>query len=110
MKPRHVVALSMLAGLALGMTAIDRLHAAEDSYVRKVPLDALTVPVPVPIIPQGSSLDLRPGRAPDAGDQINGYTPLSRKSTSPPSACRSSRSTIANNISSRQLMDARTSP
>ena len=81
MKPRHVAALSMLAGLALGMTAIDRLHAAEDGYVRKVPLDALTVPVPVPIIPQGSSLDLRPGRAPDSGDQINGYTPLSREST-----------------------------
>ncbi len=79
MKPRHVVALSMLAGLALGVTAGDRLHAAEDGYVRKVPLDALTVPVPVPIIPQGSSLDLRPGRAPDAGDQINGYTPLNRE-------------------------------
>ena len=83
MKPRHVVALSMLAGLALGVTAGDRLHAAEDGYVRKVPLDALTVPVPVPIIPQGSSLDLRPGRAPDAGDQINGYTPLNRELTTP---------------------------
>ena len=79
MKPRHAVVLSMLAGLALGVTAADR-HA-EDNYVRKVPLDALTVPVPLPIIPQGSSLDLRPGRAPDAGDQINGYTPLSREST-----------------------------
>jgi hypothetical protein len=39
--------------------------------------------LPVPIIPQGSSLDLRPGRAPDAGDQINGYTPLNRESTTP---------------------------
>jgi hypothetical protein len=82
MKPVHVVALSMLAGLALGVSAGDRLHA-EDNYVRKVPLDALTVPMPVPIIPQGSSLDLRPGRAPDAGDQINGYTPLNRESTTP---------------------------
>lgn len=80
MKLRHVVALSMLAGIALGMTATDRLRA-EEGYVRKVPLDALTVPVPVPIIPQGSSLDLRPGRAPDAGEQINGYSPLSREST-----------------------------
>ena len=82
MKTRHIVALSMLAGLALGVTSIDRLRA-EDGYVRKVPLDALTVPVPVPIIPQGSSLDLRPGRAPDAGEQINGYTPLNRESTTP---------------------------
>lgn len=82
MKTRHIVALSMLAGLALGVTGIDRLRA-EDGYVRKVPLDALTVPVPVPIIPQGSSLDLRPGRAPDAGEQINGYTPLNRESTTP---------------------------
>jgi hypothetical protein len=83
MKPRHVVALSLLAGLALGATAGDRLHAAEDGYVRKVPLDALAVPVPVPLIPPGSSLDLRPGRAPDSGDQINGYTPLNRESTTP---------------------------
>jgi hypothetical protein len=80
MKSRHVVALSMLAGLALGLTATDPLRA-EDQYVRKVPIDALTVPVPVPIIPPGSSLDLRPGRAPDAGEQINGYSPLSREST-----------------------------
>ena len=81
MKLRYIVALSMLAGLALG-AASNLLHA-EDNYVRKVPLDALTVPVPVPIIPPGSSLDLRPGRAPDAGDQINGYTPLNRDSTTP---------------------------
>ncbi len=80
MKLRHIVALSMLAGLTLGVTAIDRLHA-EDGYVRKVPLDALTVPVPVPIIPQGSQLDLRPSRAPDSGEQMNGYTPLGREST-----------------------------
>jgi len=81
MKPRHFV-LCMLAGLMLGVTIGDRLHA-EDGYVRKVPLDALTMPVPVPIIPPGSSLDLRPGRAPDSGDQINGYTPLNRDSTTP---------------------------
>jgi hypothetical protein len=80
MKTRHIVALSMLAGLTLGVAGTGCL-AAEDGYVRKVPLDALTVPVPVPIIPQGSQLDLRPGRAPDAGEQINGYTPLSREST-----------------------------
>jgi len=83
MKPRHVVAVSLLAGLTLGVTTGDCLRAAEAGYVRKVPLDALTVPVPVPIIPQGSSLDLRPGRAPDSGDQINGYTPLNRESTTP---------------------------
>jgi hypothetical protein len=83
MKPCHVVALSMLAGLTFGVMASDRLFAAEDGYVRKVPLDSLGVPVPVPIIPQGSQLDLRPGRAPDAGEQINGYTPLNRDSTTP---------------------------
>ena len=81
MKTRHIVAWSILTGLTLSLAATDRLRA-EDNYVRKVPLDALTVPVPVPIIPQGS-LDLRPGRAPDAGDQINGYTPLNRESTTP---------------------------
>jgi hypothetical protein len=83
MKTRQAVALSMLAGLALGALAVQSLRAAEDGYVRKMPLDALTVPVPVPIIPQGSSLDLRPGRAPDAGEQINGYTPFNRESTTP---------------------------
>jgi hypothetical protein len=82
MKPRHVVALSILTGLAFGALAIQSLHA-EDGYVRKVPLDAWTVPVPVPVIPPGSSLDLRPGRAPDAGEQINGYTPLNRETTTP---------------------------
>ena len=82
MKTRHIVALAMLAGLTLGGTIVDRVHA-EDGYVRKVPLDALTIPVPVPIIPQGPQLDLRPGRTPDSGDQINGYTPLNRESTTP---------------------------
>jgi hypothetical protein len=82
MRTRHVVALSIVAGAALGALTVQRLHA-EDAYVRKVPLDALTVPVPVPVIPPGSSLDLRPGRAPDAGDQMSGYTPLSRESTTP---------------------------
>ena len=80
MKLWHIVAWSVLTGTILGFAATDHLRA-EDNYVRKVPIDALTVPVPVPIIPQGSSLDLRPGRAPDSGEQINGYTPLSREST-----------------------------
>jgi hypothetical protein len=78
----HTITLSILAGLTLGVAATGYLHA-EDGYLRKVPLDALTIPVPVPIIPQGSQLDLRPGRAPDAGEQINGYTPLNRETTTP---------------------------
>jgi hypothetical protein len=81
MKTRHVVALSMLAGLALGAGAIQSLHA-EDTYVRKVPLDAYTVPVPMPV-PPGSSLDLRPQRAPDSGDLITGYTPPTREPGTP---------------------------
>ena len=82
MKTRHAVALSMLAGLGLGALAIQSLRAAEDGYVRKVPLDALAVPVPVPV-PQGSQLDLRPGRAPDSGEQMHGSTPFNRESTTP---------------------------
>jgi hypothetical protein len=69
----------MLAGLALGASAIQSLHA-EDTYVRKVPLDPYTVPVPVP---PGSSLDLRPQRAPDSGDLITGYTPPTREPGTP---------------------------
>lgn len=65
MKVHHFVVLSVMAA-AFGA---GQLHA-EDGYVRKVPLDALTVPIP--IVPPGTSLDLRPGRAPDASDQING--------------------------------------
>ena len=85
MKPRHVVALSMLAGAVLGAVAVEPLHA-EDTYVRKVPLDAWTlppVPVPVPVIPPGSSLDLRPSRAPDSGDALTGYTPPNKESATP---------------------------
>lgn len=81
MKTLHVVTLSLLATVALAGSSIQSVHA-EDTYVRKVPLDALNVPI-VPVIPPGSSLDLRPGRAPDAGDQINGYTPLTRETTTP---------------------------
>ncbi len=76
MRTRHAVALSMLAGAALGATAVQPLQA-EETYVRKVPLDAYAVPVPVPVMP-GSSLDLRPSRAPDSGDLITGYTPPSK--------------------------------
>jgi hypothetical protein len=76
MKTRHAVALSMLAGAALGAAAVQPLQA-EETYVRKVPLDAYSVPVPVPVMP-GSSLDLRPSRAPDSGDAINGYTTPSK--------------------------------
>ena len=82
MKTGQVVALSFVAGFAIACLAAGSPRA-EDNYVRKVPLDALTVPVPVPIIPQGSALDLRPGRAPDAGDHISGATPLNRESTTP---------------------------
>ena len=82
MKTRHVVALSMLVGLALGALAVQGLHA-EDTYIRNLPLDAWTVPVPVPIIPPGSTLDLRPTRSPDATDQMTGYTPATKDSTIP---------------------------
>jgi hypothetical protein len=82
MKTRHVVALSMLVGLALGAFAVQGLHA-EDTYIRNLPLDAWTVPVPVPVIPPGSTLDLRPTRAPDAADQMTGYTPATKDSTIP---------------------------
>jgi hypothetical protein len=82
MKTHHVVALSMLVGLALGALAVQDLHA-EDTYIRNLPLDAWTVPVPVPVIPQGSTLDLRPNRAPDAADQMTGYTPATKDQTTP---------------------------
>ena len=39
MKTRHVVALSMLVGLALGALAVQGLQA-EDTYIRNIPLDA----------------------------------------------------------------------
>ena len=78
MKTRHVIALSILAGVALGALSVQGLRA-EDTYIRNLPLDTLTVPVPVPVpvpvIPSGSTLDLRPPRTPDAADQVTGYTP-----------------------------------
>jgi hypothetical protein len=74
MKTRHAVALSLLAAAALGATAVQPLQA-EETYVRKVPLDAYAVPVPV--MP-GSSLDLRPSRSPDSGDLMSGYTSPSK--------------------------------
>ena len=78
MKTRHVVALSTLAILA-GLAA-QAVHA-EDKYIKNLPLDALTVPVPV--IPQGSTLDLRPARTPDTTDQMNGFTRGGQDATTP---------------------------
>jgi hypothetical protein len=78
MKTRHVVALSMLAGVALGTLAVQGLHA-EDKYKRTLPLDALSVPVITP----GSTLDLRPTRSPDAADQMTGFTPVTKDPTTP---------------------------
>jgi len=82
MKTLHVVALSILAGVALGALSVQGLRA-EDTYIRNLPLDALTVPVPVPVpvIPPGSTLDLRPPRSPDAADQVTGYTPAAKDPT-----------------------------
>lgn len=80
MKTRHVVALSMLAGVALGGLAVQGVHA-EDKYIRNLPLDVLTVPVPV--IPPGSTLDLQPARSPDAADQMKGFTPGGQDGTTP---------------------------
>jgi len=77
MKMHRLVALSLIAAVFAVSDA-----RAEDAYVRKVPLDAFNVPV-VPIIPPGSSLDLRPGRTQDAGDQINSTTPWTRDPTTP---------------------------
>ena len=74
MRTRHAVALSMLALAALGAATVQPLQA-EETYVRKVPLDPYAVPVPV--MP-GSSLDLRPSRAPDSGDLMTGYTSPSK--------------------------------
>ena len=78
MKPRHVAALSTLAALAA--FAVQGVHA-EDKYIRTVPLDALTVPVPV--IPQGSTLDLRPNRSLDSTDQMKGFTRDGQGATTP---------------------------
>ena len=82
MKTLHVVALSILAGVTLGAPSVQGLRA-EDTYIRNLPLDPLTVPVPVPVIPQGSTLDLRPPRSPDAADQVTGFTPAAKDPTIP---------------------------
>ena len=82
MKTRRVVALSILAGVGLGALVVQGLHA-EDTYIRNLPLDALPVPVPVPVIPPGSTLDLRPTRPPNAADQMSGYTSGSKDQTTP---------------------------
>jgi hypothetical protein len=80
MKTRHVVALSMLSGAALAGFALQAAHA-EDKYIKNLPLDALTVPVPV--IPQGSTLDLRPNRSLDSTDQMKGFTRDGQDATTP---------------------------
>ena len=86
MKTRHVVALSILAGVAIGALAVQGLHA-EEKYIRNLPVDAWTVPVPVPVpvpvIPPGSTLDLRPNSSPDAADQMKGYWPGTQDVTTP---------------------------
>ena len=86
MKAAHVVTLSLataLAALAIQATqAQDNKSVRDDDYVRKVPLEDFKVPV-VPIIPPGSSLDLRPGRTPDSADRIYDSTPFHRDSTTP---------------------------
>jgi len=78
MKTCHVVALSVLAGVALGTLTNQGIHA-QDAYMRYLPLD----PLPVPVIPPGSTLDLRPARPPDAVDQMSGYTPSTKDQTTP---------------------------
>jgi hypothetical protein len=80
MKTSQVVPLFMLAGVVIVGLAGRSLHA-EDKYIRNVPLDAFTVPVPP--VPQGSTLDLRPTRTPDAGDRMRGYTPGGGEGTTP---------------------------
>ncbi|HEY1475527.1 MAG TPA: hypothetical protein VGF53_15735 [Pseudolabrys sp.] len=82
MKTRHVVALAMLAGAAIAVSALEGAHA-EDTYIRNLPLDPFVVPVPVPVIPPGSTLDLRPARAPDAAGQMMGDRPGLRDQTTP---------------------------
>src|SRR5689334_3682445 len=82
-RPGAIMRKHLLVCLLFVTAAFNAEQArAEDAYVRKVPLDAFSVPT-VPIVPPGSSLDLRPGRAPDAGEQINNYSSPSRDSTTP---------------------------
>ena len=86
MKAVRVVTLSLAAALAAlaiqAAQAQDNKNVREDDYVRKVPLEDFKVPI-VPIIPPGSSLDLRPGRTPDSSDRIYNSTPFSRDPTTP---------------------------
>ena len=86
MKASHVVTVSVatvLAALAIqAAQAQDNKNIREDDYVRKVPLEDFKVPI-VPIIPPGSSLDLRPGRTPDSSDRIYNSTPFYRDQTTP---------------------------
>jgi hypothetical protein len=86
MRARHVVSLSLAAAFAAlsvqAARAQDHKSVRDDDYVRKVPLEDFKVPI-VPIIPPGSSLDLRPGRTPDSSDRIYGSTPFYRESTTP---------------------------
>jgi hypothetical protein len=86
MKASHVVTLSLavaLAALAVQpASAQDNKNLREDDYVRKVPLEDFKVPI-VPIIPPGSSLDLRPGRTPDSSDRVYNSTPFYRDPTTP---------------------------
>ena len=86
MKARHVVTLSLAAAFAaLSVQAIhaqDNKSVRDDDYVRKVPLEDLKIPI-IPIIPPGSSLDLRPGRTPDSADRVYDTTPFYRDPTTP---------------------------
>jgi|SRR5689334_25447702 hypothetical protein len=86
MKAFHVVTLPLAAVFAaLSVQAVqaqDNSNVREDNYVRKVPLEDFKVPI-IPIIPPGSSLDLRPGRTPDSSDRIYDSTPFYRESTTP---------------------------
>ena|SRR5215510_5500655 len=86
MRARHVVTLTLAAAFAAFSIQVaqsqDNKNIREDDYVRKVPLEDFKVPI-VPIIPPGSSLDLRPGRTPDSSDRIYNSTPFYRESTTP---------------------------
>lgn len=86
MKAFHVVTLSLAAALAAlsiqAAQAQDNKNVRDDNYIRKVPLEDFKVPV-IPIIPPGSSLDLRPGRTPDSSSGVYDSTPFYRESTTP---------------------------
>ena len=86
MRARQAVTLTLAAAFAAlsiqAAQAQDHKNIREDDYVRKVPLEDFKVPI-VPIIPPGSSLDLRPGRTPDSADRIYDSTPFHRDSTTP---------------------------